>query len=205
MRIGFHGIIFVGGLLHAKYLVPCPRLSWACWDFSSVSDMPTTSVGMAPDFPQRQLLNVRSRSEVQPRWDSGLLQTGGRATSARFSHFDRSRRVGLQLRHFSKTFCQTFQEFSMKCAACGRQGIMTPGARFTNRHEVCLSQVGKMPRHPRLRHLENCYDISYAEFPVPQDVENAQSRPVRKSPEHKIDGSTRFVLFHIENGCFEQR
>jgi hypothetical protein len=78
---------------------------------------------------------------------------------------------------------------------------MAPGARFTDRYQVRLSQVGKMPRYARLRHVEDGYDISHAKFTIPQHMEDAQSRPVGKRTEHEIDGSTRFVIIHKQNAA----
>ena len=39
----------------------------------------------------------------------------------------------------------------------------------------------------RLRHIQHPHNVAHAKLPAPQQIQNAQPRPIRKRPEHPID------------------
>ena len=55
-------------------------------------------------------------------------------------------------------------------------------------------RVGQVSGNAWLRSLQDFHDVSDAEFPTQQDMENPQSRSVGKRPEHQVDAAEHFGL-----------
>jgi len=64
---------------------------------------------------------------------------------------------------------------------------MAPQTGLADQDQIGLPQVGQVPGNSRLRGAKDFHDVSDAEFPALQDVENPQPRSVGERPEHQVD------------------
>lgn len=136
--------------------------------------------------------------EPQPSATSGSI--GVRTAAAGFAKLGSPDVVDLEFGYFTKAFFQAFQKPSVKAALGWDEGIVLPQATLANMDQASLPQVGQMLGNARLRGRENFNEVSHTQFPIEQDVENPESRPVREGPEHRVDTVESFDLFRFGHG-----
>lgn len=67
------------------------------------------------------------------------------------------------------------------------QLVVVPLPIFACGHETRAAQVRQVARRGRLRDVQNVHKITHAQFPVEQQVQNAQPRAIRKCAKHQIN------------------
>lgn len=105
--------------------------------------------------------------------------------------------VDLEFGHFAEALFQAFQELAVKAALRWDERIMLPQAALADVDQTGLSQVGQMLGDAWLRGSEDLHEIRHTQFPAQQDVKDSESRPVRKSPEHRVDAVESFDRFRL--------
>lgn len=90
-----------------------------------------------------------------------------------------------------EAIAKALHQASLKRALGRRKAIETPKTVFASLHQSRPSQVREMPRHGRLRDLQNLYQVSDAHFAFKKQMQNSKSRRIRKGTKHQID--LRFV------------
>jgi hypothetical protein len=81
---------------------------------------------------------------------------------------------------------QAFEKLAMEVALGRREPVVHPQAFLAGGNEPGLSQVRQMARDGRLRSVDDPDQVANAQFARSQQIENAQTSPIRESSKHGV-------------------